>query len=469
MCLLSNHNVIPVELSSFILLSVTGDVNLTLENNLLRRRPQPQSRGHHEAATTPPTHALRLPPLTTATSSGCHNYHREKSSVFALSVFILSANVSASRAFFFFFVWIRVFDMANTEEAEPSNQLATPNSFIDERSKVLMQKYLKILRKFITSKDRVYMIYGHLSGEERQVLEGLCRHMELGLRSHGIEGEWKIIVFKVNSRASKKSVLSGKRKSTEKPESCGENAEICELNKIWISQTLKKFSASNDEGLTTNISLFGVCCCNCYTFHKILTLSTMYNFEPDLSFEKCVAVHQLSQEMGFQVENSGSGMRQKAFVNKIEKNIHTTPKLENLPSFTFSGQSKRVLANLFKQYPPDDEELCGVRIESSGDTTDRTKVKEDDVFSRPCMSKVEITKRLEILSNGMRDSFKLKLINEKRSKLPITSFKDIITSTVESHQVNLMSLSYVVRLVVERLLRYLLRPYYALYIVHLHL
>ncbi|XP_068494694.1 DExH-box ATP-dependent RNA helicase DExH6-like isoform X3 [Phaseolus vulgaris] len=135
-------------------------------------------------------------------------------------------------------------------------------------------------------------------------------------------------------------------------------------------------------------------------------------------------VHQLSQEMGFQVENSGS-----------EKNIHTTPKLENLPSFTFSGQSKRVLANLFKQYPPDDEELWGVRIEASGDTTDGTEEKKDDVFSRPQMSKVEITKRLEILSNGMRDSFKLKLIKEKRSKLPIASFKDIITSTVESHQV----------------------------------
>jgi len=96
---------------------------------------------------------------------------------------------------------------------------------------------------------------------------------------------------------------------------------------------------------------------------------------------------------------------------RSEKNIHTTPKLENLPSFTFSGQSKRVLANLFKQYPPDDEELWGVRIEASGDTTDGTEEKKDDVFSRPQMSKVEITKRLEILSNGMRDSFKLKLVN----------------------------------------------------------
>jgi len=97
-----------------------------------------------------------------------------------------------------------------------------------------------------------------------------------------IEGERKIIVFKLKSKSSKnvlrhgffglaffikfllylyivfslslrlcihfvwiQSFLSRKRKSIETPE---ENAEICELKKIWISQTLHKFSASNDEG-----------------------------------------------------------------------------------------------------------------------------------------------------------------------------------------------------------------------------
>jgi len=104
-------------------------------------------------------------------------------------------------------------------------------------------------------------------------------------------------------------------------------------------------------------------------------------------------------------------MRQKASVHETEKNIHTTAKLENLPCFTFSGQSKRVLANLLKQYPPGDEELWRAMIEAYGDTTDRTEEKEDDVFRRPCMSKVEITKRLEIPSKGTKDSFKLKLVN----------------------------------------------------------
>ncbi|KAK7335338.1 hypothetical protein VNO80_27117 [Phaseolus coccineus] len=68
-------------LELLLLASVIGDVNLTLEINLLRHKPQPQSRGHHEAVTTPPTHAFPLPPLTIATSSGCYNYHREKSRI----------------------------------------------------------------------------------------------------------------------------------------------------------------------------------------------------------------------------------------------------------------------------------------------------------------------------------------------------------------------------------------------------
>jgi len=90
----------------------------------------------------------------------------------------------------------------------------------------------------------------------------------------------------------------------------------------------------------------------------------------------------------------------------LGKNIHSTDKLENLPCFTFSGHSRHALADLFKQYPPG-----RAVIEAYGNTTHRTEEKEDDIFSRPLMNKVEITKRLEILSEGMKDSFKLKLVN----------------------------------------------------------
>ncbi|QCD79406.1 ATP-dependent RNA helicase DHX36 [Vigna unguiculata] len=397
---------------------------------------------------------------------------------------------------------LRVFDMTNTDEAEaeaePSCQIAITESFIDEHSEVLWEKYLKILKEFIASNDE-------------------------GVRFCGTAGEQKVIAFKVNNEASNhiQAVLSRKRKNREDPSLCGENAEFGELNKIWISQTLEKFAASNDEVYTFENKLTGQEDDLVYNFCRergfIYTLSRngikrrvcvrktgeevdsttlvenlpyvtcsdesdqidklkqsekevepepesaqhqnfivivpkrvriskilkdflasedeVYNFEDELSTSDRDLVRHFSRKMGLSCNISGSGMRQKASVHETEKNIHTTAKLENLPCFTFSGQSKRVLANLLKQYPPGDEELWRAMIEAYGDTTDRTEEKEDDVFRRPCMSKVEITKRLEIPSKGTKDSFKLKLINEKRSKLPITFFKDIITSAVESHQV----------------------------------
>ncbi|KAJ1394761.1 P-loop containing nucleoside triphosphate hydrolase [Sesbania bispinosa] len=53
----------------------------------------------------------------------------------------------------------------------------------------------------------------------------------------------------------------------------------------------------------------------------------------------------------------------------------------------------------------------------------------------PYMSKADVIKKLEDLATRMKNSSDLKLITEQRSKLPIASFKDVITSTVESHQV----------------------------------
>jgi len=47
--------------------------------------------------------------------------------------------------------------MTNTDEAEaeaePSCQIAITESFIDEHSEVLWEKYLKILKEFIASND----------------------------------------------------------------------------------------------------------------------------------------------------------------------------------------------------------------------------------------------------------------------------------------------------------------------------
>ncbi|CAJ1964922.1 unnamed protein product [Sphenostylis stenocarpa] len=540
-------------------------------------------------------------------------------------IFIGSVIVSSPRAFFFlfFFVWIRVFVMENTDDAGPSQQHASPNSFIDENSKVLLEKYLKILKEFIASNDQVYMFHGISSGEERKVVDRLCHLMELGVRFCGTSGEQKIIAFKRDGKASDHvlAVMSRKRKNREDPDSCGDNKGIAELNKIWITQTLEKFSASDEEvytfetklsrregdlvftfcrerglmytlywdGIKQRVSVYKtrkevdnitmienlphVTCSaesdqidkrkkshkkeepesaqhqnsvvfeskrvritqileiflasedEVYNFedelstndralvkqisHKmglncnfsgrgirkktsvyktkkevapakllgghpdvtfpeespqnrkqtatrqhqnpIIDESTriqisrtlenssaskdeVYYFEANLSPEKFVSGNQLSQQMGFIVENSGSGIKQKGSVDKILKKSHTTPNLENLPCFKFFVESKHVLVNLFTRYPPD-EDPWGAMNGACDDTTDRTEAKEDDIFSWPCMGTDEIAMRLEVLSNRVKISPDLKLINERRSKLPVASFKDIITSSVESHQV----------------------------------
>ncbi|XP_020228857.1 DExH-box ATP-dependent RNA helicase DExH6 isoform X2 [Cajanus cajan] len=139
--------------------------------------------------------------------------------------------------------------------------------------------------------------------------------------------------------------------------------------------------------------------------------------------------------MGLRVENFGSGIKQKLSVHKIKNKIPTTAKLENLRCFIFSEESKKVLGGLLMHYPSGDEELWGDMIGAYSDTTNRMEQKEDDFFCQPCMSKVEITNKLEDLSARMKNPSDLKLIAEKRSKLPIASLKDVITSTVESNQV----------------------------------
>ncbi|KAG4399830.1 hypothetical protein GLYMA_08G304551v4 [Glycine max] len=68
-------------------------------------------------------------------------------------------------------------------------------------------------------------------------------------------------------------------------------------------------------------------------------------------------------------------IKQKVSVHKIEKKIHTTTKLENLPCFTFSKESNQVLGGLLIRYLSGDEVLWGEMIGAYSDPTDRTKQK----------------------------------------------------------------------------------------------
>ncbi|XP_027331217.1 DExH-box ATP-dependent RNA helicase DExH6 isoform X1 [Abrus precatorius] len=198
---------------------------------------------------------------------------------------------------------------------------------------------------------------------------------------------------------------------TKKRENKGEplhrqNLKVDEVTRIRISQILEQFRASKDE---------------------------VYKFDASLSNQERALVHQLSLKMGFRSKSSGLGKDRRVSVQKIKKKVDTNNGFERLPQFTFSEESKWVLGDLFSHYPPGDGNLWEIIGENS-DTIEKTKQKKDDMFGRPSMTKAEIARKLEALASRMNSVSNLRQIIEDRSKLPIASFKDVITSTVESHQ-----------------------------------
>ncbi|KAK7276725.1 hypothetical protein RIF29_17870 [Crotalaria pallida] len=189
------------------------------------------------------------------------------------------------------------------------------------------------------------------------------------------------------------------------------NPKVDELTRIRISKILEDFQSSQDQ---------------------------VYKFDANLSNEERAWVHQVAQKMGFKSKSYGLGNERRVSVQKIKKKVDTINGFGSLPRFSFSQEANRALGDLFARYPPDDGNLWDAIGENTA-TAEKTKQKKDDIFGRPSMTKAEIAKKLEALASRMKTAANLKQITEDRSKLPIASFKDVITSTVESHQVVLIS------------------------------
>ncbi|XP_076906180.1 DExH-box ATP-dependent RNA helicase DExH6-like [Bidens hawaiensis] len=145
--------------------------------------------------------------------------------------------------------------------------------------------------------------------------------------------------------------------------------------------------------------------------------------------------------MGMKSASSGSktGTNRRVSVYKFKNKSNDIQTKHNLTSFTFSEEGKTVLRDFFSLYPPGDHREAETIATSSNKNTDNTRMKTDDMLSKPLMKKGEVAKKFESLGARMQSDLKLKQITEDRSKLPIASFKDVITSTIESNQVVLIS------------------------------
>ncbi|KAG5533941.1 hypothetical protein RHGRI_027960 [Rhododendron griersonianum] len=205
---------------------------------------------------------------------------------------------------------------------------------------------------------------------------------------------------------------SSAKKKRQKKGKGGKQEKIPEASRIRISQILAQFRASDD---------------------------VVYSFEANLSNPERAAVHLLCLKMGMKSKSTGLGNQRRVTVYKTKGKVDTGQGKENLTPFAFSKEAKEVLQDLFTQYPPDDRDLGEEIGGKHSETAKRVRENTDDFFCKPSMDKAEIAKRVKSLASRVENSPDLRQISEKRAKLPIASFKDVITSTVESNQVVLIS------------------------------
>ncbi|XWS41018.1 hypothetical protein CRYUN_Cryun17cG0045200 [Craigia yunnanensis] len=165
----------------------------------------------------------------------------------------------------------------------------------------------------------------------------------------------------------------------------------------------------------------------------------VYTFESDLSNKERAVVHKACRKMGMKSKSSGRGSQRRISVYKIKGKFDNMTGKESLTDVTFSKGTKVVLQDLFTNYPPDDGELGEKVIGKYRGETAKIRRKKDDIFSKPLMSAADVAEKVKTLASRREKDLKLRQIDEERSKLPIASFRDAITSTVESHQVVLIS------------------------------
>lgn len=165
----------------------------------------------------------------------------------------------------------------------------------------------------------------------------------------------------------------------------------------------------------------------------------VYTFEAGLAAHDRAFVHGLCQKLGLISRSSGRGDQRCLSVYKIKKKAKTNKGSDDLPSLTFSKEAQDVLQDIFMQYPPEDGEEGKEMVGEASAKVRKVFRWGDDIFSKPFMSKEVIAEKVESLAYKVENDAKLRQVIEVTSKLPIASFRDVITSTLESHQVVLIS------------------------------
>ncbi|XP_041991533.1 LOW QUALITY PROTEIN: DExH-box ATP-dependent RNA helicase DExH6-like [Salvia splendens] len=188
------------------------------------------------------------------------------------------------------------------------------------------------------------------------------------------------------------------------------NMKVAEATRIRIAEILENFRSSDDE---------------------------VYKFEENLTNQERAAVHVMCRKVGFMSKSHGKGQDRRICIYKRKREVSSMKGRENIASFRFSGESQAALQELFSCYPPKDVDMSGNKLEVSRGKSDNG-VSGDDFFCRPTTNSSEIASKIQTLASRNEKETSLKQITQNRSKLPIASFRDAITSSVESNQVVLV-------------------------------
>ncbi|GER54025.1 ATP-dependent RNA helicase [Striga asiatica] len=239
----------------------------------------------------------------------------------------------------------------------------------------------------------------HCNGERLSVVKAPLSHL---VRTRFIRNCTEESIGKMANEAAKKK--------QKKPKFMQESENVSEVNRIRFVHILEQFRHSKDD---------------------------VYKFEENLNNREREAVHTLCRKMGMQSKSYGKGQQRRLFIYKNKKGVLLKEK-ERLASFSFSEESRAALQDLFSQYPPNDLEMAENKFGESSGINGKVQAFKDDMFCKPAMTQSEIASKVESLASRIEKSADLRQITEERSKLPIASFRDSITSTMESHQVMLI-------------------------------
>ncbi|KAF8083144.1 hypothetical protein N665_0790s0007 [Sinapis alba] len=197
-----------------------------------------------------------------------------------------------------------------------------------------------------------------------------------------------------------------------------QNTESSESSRIWASKFLQEFRASGRDSHT---------------------------FDNSLTNEDRGIIHVMCRKMGMRSKSSGKGDQRCLTIFKRaprpsgKGDAEGDASEKKLKCVSFPPEAKPVLQELFTRYPPCDGDTTGTSLGIySGHSGEQRKWK-DDFFGRPQMKKEEIVDKAASLSSRLANDEGFREIFRARTKLPIASFREAITSAVESNQVVLIA------------------------------